>query len=578
MKSKYIKKDVKNVVLYLRFSSNKQNETSIEGQRKVCLDFADSKGYVVTEEYIDREKSASKDIEKRTSFLEMIEDAKKGRFDAVLVYKMDRFSRNTYETAHYMHVLEERGISLLTAIEGGNGDTPEDKLIRQVMIGFSAYYSEELSQKTVRGMRIIASKGQVPGGNRLYGYNIVDKKYVPNEKEAPIVKEIFQRVLKGEPIKDIADDLSARGVIYRKNKFNTQNISQLLTFRGYLGEVNFQDIRVEHAHEALVSYEDFEKVQNRPKCIRHSKYDDWRRPLFSGKIFCGECGKRMTGASGKARNGELFYYYRCKNKDCTLPYIPRIELNTEIMNVVFDFFYNEEFFKDVLKEAHEIVKGNNKAIDDLLEKNKKEEEKTKEEIANLIMYSTGNDLLSFLKDKIDDKKTYLTYLAKEREELENKKEINDDLVDNYAKKLNLFKKWFDLKSGGASYKNVSGITAYKEDKTSRSFFKKAEMIFAELVEKIEVFEDKSVNLVLKIDDDLNKVFEKNHVNFNDFSLVLPQKSAKFDEIEQKNKKIKNSPQSENSKRVTTIHEEESADSLNTKWPPRQESNPQPLGS
>lgn len=99
-----------------------------------------------------------------------------------------------------------------------------------------------------------------------------------------------------------------------------------------------------------------------------------------------------------------------------------------------------------------------------------------------------------------------------------------------------------------------------------------------MIEKIEVFEDKSVNLVLKIDDDLNKIFEENHINFKDFSLVLPQKSAKFEEKEARKEEIKNSPQSENSKRVTTIHKEESADSLNTKWPPRQESNPQPLGS
>ena len=174
---------IKKVVLYLRFSCSKQNETSIEGQRKVCLDFAKSNNFEIVGEYVDREKSASKDIEKRTAFLQMIDDGKQNKYDAVLVYKMDRFSRNTYETAYYMHVLEEKGISVYTAIEGGNGDTPEDRLIRQVMIGFSAYYSEELSQKVIRGMRVIASKGLVPGGVRIYGYNIVSKKYVPNEQE-----------------------------------------------------------------------------------------------------------------------------------------------------------------------------------------------------------------------------------------------------------------------------------------------------------------------------------------------------------------------------------------------------------
>ena len=132
---------------------------------------------------------------------------------------------------------------------------------------------------------------------------------------------------------------------------------------------------------------------------------------------------------------------------------------------------HEGFFKDVIKEAHEIVKENNQALDNLINENK-----TKEEIANLIMYSTGNDLLSFLKEKIDDKKTYLTYLAKEREELENKKEINDDLVDSYAKKLNLFKKWFDLKKGG-QIRKMSGVILRTKPKKEHAYFLKMQNFY-----------------------------------------------------------------------------------------------------
>ena len=536
---------IKKVVLYLRFSCSKQNETSIEGQRKVCLDFAKSNNFEIVGEYVDREKSASKDIEKRTAFLQMIDDGKQNKYDAVLVYKMDRFSRNTYETAYYMHILEEKGISVYTAIEGGNGDTPEDRLIRQVMIGFSAYYSEELSQKVIRGMRVIASKGLVPGGVRIYGYNIVSKKYVPNEQEAPIVKEIFARVLQGEGIKQIADSLNERGIFYKTKKFTVQNIWQLLTFRTYLGEINFQDISVKNAHEPLVSYEDFEKVQNRPKHIRSTKFDDYKRPLFSGRIYCGECGHKLKGTSGTRRDGKTAYYYKCTGKEkCGLPYISREELNSEITNLLFDIFYNEVFFKDVIKEAKKIVHENIKALNSLIKKNEDEIIKTKNEIANLIMYSGEEDLNEILKGKIDEKKKHLKYLEGQKDEYEKKKFLNDEICDKYQKKIGLNKKRFDQNIAQANYSFFVSQTNKKDYKRYDLFEQMSVKIFAELVEKIIVFKDKTVTLVLKIDKDLNSYFDEKSIDLSNFTLILPPKSLKFEESK---RKIKISPDEETSK-------------------------------
>ena len=141
-----------------------------------------------------------------------------------------------------------------------------------------------------------------------------------------------------------------------------------------------------------------------------------------------------------------------------------------------------------------------------------------------------------------------------------------------------FSKVVRLKKWGTSFEVCASIPDTKERKRYDLFKEISIKIFSQLVDKIEVFEDKTINIVFKIDDDLNKIFEENSIDFSNFSLVLPQKTAKFDEKVTKNEQIKNSPRNKNAKRVETTQEDKSTDSLSTNWPPRQESNPQPFGS
>ena len=95
------------VALYLRYSSDKQTEQSIEGQERVCSQFCRTEGYTITARYYDRDKTASKNLEKRTDFHRMIADAEKGEFEAVIVYAFDRFARNRYDSAIYKNRLKK---------------------------------------------------------------------------------------------------------------------------------------------------------------------------------------------------------------------------------------------------------------------------------------------------------------------------------------------------------------------------------------------------------------------------------------------------------------------------------------
>ncbi len=140
MKSRGI---IPKAVLYARFSSDNQREESIEAQLRAMHEYCQRAGAVVTHEYCDRAKSATTDD--RPEFLNMIADAKEHEFDFVVVHKLDRFSRNRYDSAYYKRELRKNGVSLLSVLEHMD-DSPESIILESVMECMSEYYSRNLAR------------------------------------------------------------------------------------------------------------------------------------------------------------------------------------------------------------------------------------------------------------------------------------------------------------------------------------------------------------------------------------------------------------------------------------------------
>ena len=181
---------MKTAVIYARYSSDSQTEQSIEGQLRVCQDYAKSNDILIVDTYIDRAMTGTNDM--RPDFQRMIKDSNKRQWDYVLVYKLDRFSRNKYETTIHKHTLKENGVKVLSAMEN-IPDSPEGIILESLLEGMNQYYSAELSQKVHRGLNESYRKGQYTGGAVIYGYDVVEKKNVINPEEAEIIKEIFTK-------------------------------------------------------------------------------------------------------------------------------------------------------------------------------------------------------------------------------------------------------------------------------------------------------------------------------------------------------------------------------------------------
>lgn len=167
---------MKTAAIYARYSCENQTEQSIEGQLRVCQEYAASLGILIVETYIDRAMSGTND--NRAAFQQMLKDSSKKQFQYVIVYKLDRFARNKVESVINKKTLQDNGVALLSAMERIT-DTPEGRMMETILEGFNQYFSEELTQKVNRGLRESWLKGNATGGHSVFGYDIIDKNTFP---------------------------------------------------------------------------------------------------------------------------------------------------------------------------------------------------------------------------------------------------------------------------------------------------------------------------------------------------------------------------------------------------------------
>ena len=301
-----------NAVIYARYSSDNQREESIEGQLRECKEYADQNGITVVRTYIDRALSAKTDS--RPQFQQMIHDSATHTFEAVLVWKLDRFSRNRYDSAHYKRILKNNRVHVVSVTEPIS-NTPEGIMLESLLEGMAEYYSAELAEKVSRGHKENALKAKFNGGPVPLGYRIdSEHHYQIDPTTAPVVQEAFQRYAAGESIRSIIESLNARGIRNsRGNRFTKNSFQTLLKNRRYLGEYRYKDTVIPDAIPAIIDPECFDAVQRRCEIHRqapaHNKADV--HYLLTTKLFCGKCGTMMAGESGRSHTGTVHCYYKC---------------------------------------------------------------------------------------------------------------------------------------------------------------------------------------------------------------------------------------------------------------------------
>ena len=375
-------------VIYARYSSDNQREESIEGQIRECTAYAEKNGITVVKHYIDRALSAKTD--NRPDFQQMIKDSEKRLFDIVLVWKLDRFARNRYDSAHYEYQLERNHVKLVSATEPIS-DSPAGIMVKSMLTGMAEYYSAELSEKVVRGMTENVLKGKYNGGTIPIGFKVDEEKFFQVDPlKAPFVVEAFQRYNDGATMKELMNWLNDSGVTTNRNqKFTYNSVQKLLTNKRYIGENHFKDIVMPDSIPAIVDKDLFEEVQlkikkNSRAPARHKAEDDY---LLTTKLFCGMCGAMMFGECGTGRNKVVHHYYKCATakrfKTCKKKTVRKEWLEDLVIAETMKLIQDDAVIDAIVAEVMELQDQENTTLP-LLEKQMREVENGIENMLNAI--------------------------------------------------------------------------------------------------------------------------------------------------------------------------------------------------
>lgn len=312
-------------VIYARFSSQSQNEQSIEAQIRICSEFAENKGIKIVNTYSDKAKSGTNDH--RPAFQKMVSDAQTGAFKYIIVYMFDRFARNRRDSVMYKEMLKEKfGIKVISALEPIADD--EGGEFYEMFLEWNAEkYSKRLSKRIKDGIDTSIANGMFCGGKVPFGYRLEIeqtpgnakpvKKVVVYDEEAEIIRFIFEQYADGKTKKQIADMLNEKGCRFNGKFFKGRSFDNWMTNEKYTGEFKFGGRDCKNIYPTIVDKALFLKVQEKlaeNKFVLGGQKTAKVPYLLSGKLFCGHCGSEMLADKGTGKSGKKHSYYTCKKK------------------------------------------------------------------------------------------------------------------------------------------------------------------------------------------------------------------------------------------------------------------------
>ncbi|HAT4093845.1 TPA: recombinase family protein [Clostridium perfringens] len=481
-----VEKRRKLIAIYCRVSTEEQSENgySIDEQERLLEEWCKKMGYVIYKCYSDRGISG-KNIKDRPALKELLSDAKAGKFDMVISWKINRVSRKLEDVLKIVNILEKNNITFKSYSEPFETDTPAGRMQFQMMALIGEFERGTIAQNVKMGMIAKAKSGNWCGG-RVLGYDLVPNnspeeekkgknKLEINEKEAEIVRFIFNEYSKGKGYKAITNKMNKLGYKTKKgNNFSVGSIRDILTNPVYIGEIRYNvrqnwsekrrrninpnPIRVKGKHEAIIDRELWDKVQLilESKKGKPSRIYDGEYPL-TGILRCPKCGAGMvisrttnTLADGTKKR---IAYYCCgnwKNKGtsvCNSNTIRVDKANEYVFKKIEELVSNEAMIKAVVKninkERKDKVKPAKRLLGDIdkeLEKLDKRKRKIFEAYEDDILtkeefQTRKNELNEKIRILEEEKKPLLNTISEDVSE-EIPYEFIKDILMNFSKVLN----------------------------------------------------------------------------------------------------------------------------------------------
>ncbi len=330
------------VGLYTRISTDEDHQPySLEAQADRLASYVSSQDDWRTFRHYTDQMTGT--VLERPGLQRALADAKKGRFDLLLVFRVDRLARSVRSLALILEELDHAGVAFRSATEPFDTSSPAGRMMVQMLGVFAEFERATLIERVVAGMEKKAAKGGWNGGTRPFGYDYdrTTGYLVVNDTESPIARKIFELYVSGLwGSASIARWLNEKGYRTKRGALWSPNtVRNVIANPAYIGEVFFRGIKYPGQHPALIEPEVFQKAQ---KLLAERGDDASRRRsnvsefLLSGTLFCARCGRRFVGVTANGHGGN-YRYYTCASraklgtKICDQERLPAGDLERDVL-------------------------------------------------------------------------------------------------------------------------------------------------------------------------------------------------------------------------------------------------------
>lgn len=377
---------VKRIAIYTRKSNDENltnNVTSIDSQKSCCRSYIEIQkvnGWEECQETFDDPAESGKSL-KRPAMQRLLKRVAEGKIDGVIVYKLDRLTRNSKDFHYLLELFEKHDVAFISSTESIDTKSPQGRLMTAIMVQF-AQYDRELDVMRSQDFHLArARKGLWSGGLPPLGYDIKEKMLVVNEKEAALVNRIFNMYLKYQSTIRVAQELNQLGLNRKEYEtesgrpfggkpYDMDGVLRILQRKVYIGFITNSRTKQEFPgqHKPIVDVALFEEVQKLIAARNHrggevhyaaNKYG----VLLKGILTCGECGHAIVPTFRKKKN-TVYLYYKClstysgKQHNCTIAPLGARKLESFIIEHLAAIGWDRPFLEQVTADAQKLAKTN----------------------------------------------------------------------------------------------------------------------------------------------------------------------------------------------------------------------------
>ncbi len=444
---------------YIRVSTEKQvMGYSIEGQITQIEQYCQFNGYELVDIYADRGISGKS--MNRPELQRMLNDAKNGKLDCVMVYKTNRLARNTSDLLTIVEELHRQNVEFFSLSERMEVKNSTGKLMLQILASFSEFERNTILENIYTGQRQRALEGYYQGNLPLGYNNIPDnkKELMINQHEANIVKYIFESYAKGHGYRKIANALNHKGYVTKKgNPFSISAVTYILSNPFYIGKIQFakykdwndkrrkglndKPVIAEGKHTPIISQSLWDKVQARKKQVSkkpqvHGKGTN----LLTGIIACPQCSASMSASitvnTLKDGTKKRIRYYSCSNfrnkgsKVCSANSVRADVIEKYVMDQILEIVKSDKVLKQVVERVNQENQVDVAALNHDIAYKQQQFDEIKAKLKNLIQTIEDNpDLTSALKPTIHQYETQLNDITNQINQLKHQQNQEKPFYD-----------------------------------------------------------------------------------------------------------------------------------------------------